>query len=287
MHVLSSQWLIRWKLNQFDPMSSCIHMKCDMLTCLSLVRATYLPACRYKQLWHSLGYNRILAARPPMTSIMFPIQGQLLAANFTHKLLQKARAHPKAPILVHLFSGGGFIFMGWVFQLLAELKSPEAEAVRSRIAGVVLDSSPAMVTADVSSRALVAAALGRPAEGIEAELPWLIKPAAAIVDGYLRLPYVKDALVGMDTAWMQQAPACPKLFLYSDADVLVQPQVVEGFMQQQEKRGSRTYSYKWKDSAHVDHYRRYPQEYKQQLQQFVQRALSSWALTHQGKQQDV
>lgn len=224
-----------------------------------------------------MGYNRILAARPPMTSIMFPIQGQLLAANFTHKLLQKAKAHPTAPIIIHLFSGGGFIFMGWVFQLLAELNNADADAVRGRIAGVVLDSSPAMVSADVSTRALVAAALGRPAEGIERELPWLIKPAAAIVDGYLRLPYVKDALVGMDKAWMQQAPSCPKLFLYSDADVLVQPEVVEGFMQQQQKRGSATYSYKWKDSAHVDHYRQYPEEYKQQLQQFAQRVLASWA----------
>lgn len=221
-----------------------------------------------------------------MTSIMFPIQGQLLAANFTHQLLQKAQAHPKAPIIIHLFSGGGFIFMGWVFQLLAELDSAEAESVRSRIAGIILDSSPAMVTADVSSRALVAAALGRPAEGIECELPWLVRPAAAIVDGYLRLPYVKDALVGMDTAWMQQAPRCPKLFLYSDADVLVAPQVVEGFMLQQEKRGSPTYSYKWRDSAHVDHYRRYPEEYRQQLQEFVQKVLSSWQLNG-GKPEDA
>jgi hypothetical protein len=218
-----------------------------------------------------------------MTSIMFPIQGQLLAANFTHKLLQKAQQHPKAPILIHLFSGGGFIFMGWVFQLLAELNSAEADAVCARIAGIILDSSPAMVTADVSSRALVAAALGRPAEGIEQELPWLVRPAAAIVDGYLRLPYVKDALVGMDKAWMQQAPVCPKLFLYSDADVLVQPHVVEGFMEQQRKRGAPTYAYKWRDSAHVDHYRKYPEEYRRQLELFAQQVLSSWAL-HAGRQ---
>jgi hypothetical protein len=170
--------------------------------------------------------------------------------------------------------------MGWVFQLLAELNSPEAEAVRSRIAGVILDSSPAMVTGDVSSRALIAAALGRPAEGIEQQLPWLVRPAAAIVDGYLRLPYVKDVLVGMEKAWMQQAPPCPKLFLYSEADVLVQPQVVEAFMQQQQKCGSQTFSYKWKDSAHVDHFRKYPQEYTHQLEQFAQQAVRSWAAAH-------
>jgi hypothetical protein len=96
---------------------------------------------------------------------------------------------------------------------------------------------------------------------------------------------VKDALVGMDQAWMQQAPPCPKLFLYSDADVLVQPHVVEGFMQEQQKRGSPTYSYKWSDSAHVDHYRKYPDEYRRQLDQFVQRVLSVWADKQARKQQ--
>jgi hypothetical protein len=50
---------------------------------------------------------------------------------------------------VHLFSGGGFIFMGWVFQILAELEPHNAQAadVRARIRGVVFDSSPADVTA--------------------------------------------------------------------------------------------------------------------------------------------
>jgi hypothetical protein len=50
---------------------------------------------------------------------------------------------------VHLFSGGGFIFMGWVFQILAELEPHNTQAadVRARICGVVFDSSPADVTA--------------------------------------------------------------------------------------------------------------------------------------------
>eukprot|EP00878_Enallax_costatus_P013073 GHUV01013661.1.p1 GENE.GHUV01013661.1~~GHUV01013661.1.p1 ORF type:complete len:287 (+),score=57.73 GHUV01013661.1:592-1452(+) len=226
---------------------------------------------RYKQLWTSLGFTNILAARPPMTSIMVPAAGQLYAANFTHKLITHAKQHPGAPILVHLFSGGGFIFMGWVFQLLSEVQG--GKDVLDRVQGVILDSSPADVTADVSSRALVAAALGRPADNIEKELPWLVKPATAVVDGYLKLPFIKDALVSMEDTWLSQAPACPKLFLYSDADVLTGSGVVEQFMQQQQAQGAQVYSYKWRDTAHVDHYRKYPEEYKQQLLKFVQHVL--------------
>jgi hypothetical protein len=57
--------------------------------------------------------------------------------------------HPPRSLQVHLFSGGGFIFMGWVFQILAELEPHNAQAadVRARIRGVVFDSSPADVTA--------------------------------------------------------------------------------------------------------------------------------------------
>lgn len=113
--------------------------------CLYLLPAT----ARYKQLWQSLGFHSIISARPPMSSIMVPAAGQLLAAKFTHRLLQTAQQRPNAPILVHLFSGGGFIFMGWVFQILSELEPHNAAAadVRSRIRGVIFDSSPADVTA--------------------------------------------------------------------------------------------------------------------------------------------
>jgi hypothetical protein len=55
---------------------------------------------RYKQLWQSLGFHNIISARPPMSSIMVPAAGQLLAAKFTHRLLQTAQQRPNAPILV-------------------------------------------------------------------------------------------------------------------------------------------------------------------------------------------
>jgi hypothetical protein len=87
----------------------------------------------------------------------------------------------------------------------------------------------------------------------------------------------------MEQSWLQQAPTCPKLFLYSEADVLIQPGVVEGFMQEQQASGSQTYCYKWSDSAHVDHYRKYPEEYKQQLARFVQQVLPEWQ-QQQGQQ---
>ncbi|WIA40744.1 hypothetical protein OEZ86_004428 [Tetradesmus obliquus] len=197
------------------------------------------------------------------------------ARKFTRKLIQVAQQRPNAPILVHLFSGGGFIYMGCVCKLLAEWAptNPAAADVRSRIRGIILDSSPANVTADVFSRALVAAALARPAEGIEESAGWLVKPTTAVIGRVLEIPTYKKQLRAMEQSWLQHAPPCPKLFLYSDADALIQPAAVEAFMEQLGRAGSETFRHKWGDSEHVSHFRQYPEEYTQQLLQFVKRVL--------------
>eukprot|EP00877_Chromochloris_zofingiensis_P011424 jgi/Chrzof1/6535/Cz19g00070.t1 len=146
-----------------------VHDEEPIIVTASWLGARTKPFSKYKQLWRCLGYNDVVSVRPPMSAIMFPAVGQLAAAHFVKRVLSAARRRPRAPVLVHLFSGGGFIFMSWMFAILKDMAKtrPDAADVLNRIKGIILDSSPAMVNADVSSRALVAAALGQPAEGIE------------------------------------------------------------------------------------------------------------------------
>jgi hypothetical protein len=77
------------------------HRSCPCFLCLSIF---LMCKPRYKQLWQSLGFHNIVSARPPMSSIMMPAAGQLLAAKFTHRLLQTAQQRPNAPILVRSWS---------------------------------------------------------------------------------------------------------------------------------------------------------------------------------------
>jgi hypothetical protein len=128
--------------------------------------------------------------------------------------------------------------------------------------------------ADVFSRAIVAAALARPADGIEAAMPRLVNSTTAVLQSYLDMPSIRSQVIGFEQAWLQHAPPCPKLFLYSDADVLVEPVNVERFMEEMTAAGSPTFCHKWGDSEHVCHYRKYPEEYTRQLVQFVQLALT-------------
>jgi hypothetical protein len=58
--------------------------------------------------------------------------------------------------------------------------------------------------------------------------------------------------------------------------------VVEAFMSEQAGLGCDTVSHKWADSGHVDHYRVYPQEYRQQLAAFAERVLTRAARVQGG-----
>jgi pimeloyl-ACP methyl ester carboxylesterase len=141
----------------------------------------------------------------------------------------------------------------------------------SRVEGIVLDSSPALVVPDVASRAMVSAVFGEPAEGIEQRHPWLVKATAAVVDLYLRWEHIDETIRDVHATWQELVPPCPKLFLYSDSDVLVDTGVIECFMLEQAARGSLVLSKRWHDSAHVDHWRAHPEEYEQELRDFVAR----------------
>jgi hypothetical protein len=116
-------------------------------------------------------------------------------------------------------------------------------------------------------------------------MPRLVNSTTAVLQSYLDLPSIRKQVKSFEQAWLQHAPPCAKLFLYSDADVLVNPFNVEIFMEKMGAAGSPTLCYKWCDSEHVCHYRKYPEEYTQQLVQFVQRVLPRHQLQQQQQQQ--
>jgi hypothetical protein len=132
----------------------------------------------------------------------------------------------------------------------------------------------------------VAAALARPADGIEEQMPRLVNSTTAVLQSYLDLPSIRKQVNNFEQAWLRHAPPCPKLFLYSDADVLVKPVNVERFMEMMASAGSPTFCHKWGDSEHVCHYRKYPEEYTRQLVQFVQRVLPGRQVQQQQQQQE-
>jgi hypothetical protein len=231
------------------------------------------PFQKYAQLWRDrLGAAAVLQARPNPAALILPAYGELASRADAAALAGAAAADPGAPVFLHLFSGGGFLYSGLLLRALQRQGS--LAALTPRVAGVVLDSSPAFVTADVSARALLAAALREPAAGVEDRHPRALSALRGAVDAYLSLGVTRRRIADMEASWHALVPPCPKLYLYSESDALVSPGTIQGHMQSEAVRGSRVYAHKWADTPHVEHYRLHPEQYTAIVARFVEESLA-------------
>jgi hypothetical protein len=239
------------------------------------------PFLKYVDLWRGrLGAAAVLQARPNPAALIVPAFGAASASRAADRLLAAADRAPDAPLLLHLFSGGGFLYSGLLLRALQRKRA--LASLAPRIAGVVLDSSPAFVTADVSARALLAAALREPAAGVEDRHPRALGALRGAVDAYLSLPPTRNRIRDMEYAWHELTPPCPKLYLYSESDVLVSPDTIQSHMSAEAVRGSRVYAHRWVDTPHVEHYRLHPEQYTSIVARFCDEALAMAAAGQRG-----
>ncbi|XP_047312826.1 transmembrane protein 53-like [Impatiens glandulifera] len=77
----------------------------------------------------------------------------------------------------------------------------------------------------------------------------------------------------IDTLETKQ-PCCPQLYLYSSADKVIPYKSVESFIEDQEQRGKKVFSFNFGTSPHVDHYRTFPETYSSQLHTFLDQSLA-------------
>lgn len=64
-----------------------------------------------------------------------------------------------------------------------------------------------------------------------------------------------------------------QLYLWSSNDPLTEAEHIEEIIEMQKKRGIICFSYDFKDSTHVGHFRNYPQEYVGFVQNFVSKVI--------------
>ncbi|CAL5220750.1 g2812 [Coccomyxa viridis] len=244
---------------------------------------------KYTDLWHRLGHQTV-SVRPPTSSIIVPGLGDRSAQSFLEEVHEAQCRRPSRPTVYHIFSNAGFIFLGTMLRLLAlqdesifrqiarhpeRLRMLEAKkpvvllSVLDPTQGIILDSAPARLTPDIASRGLTAALLGQAAAGIESRHPYMTRAAKATLQPLLGFPPISTRIHEVWQAWQVVAPVKPQLYLSSEADALIPPAEIELFMKQQASRGLRITSRHFADSAHCEHYRRYPAEYCNELESFL------------------
>ena len=76
-------------------------------------------------------------------------------------------------------------------------------------------------------------------------------------------------------ALIQEKTRVPQLLLYSRADDVVSHEDVEAFATARSSLGVTVVTHSWDDSAHVQHLRKYPEEYKDAVHSFLSLCLTS------------
>ncbi|KAK9868486.1 hypothetical protein WJX84_003884 [Apatococcus fuscideae] len=133
---------------------------------------------------------------------------------------------------------------------------------------IIFDSAPAVLNSVIATRGLISSTLNEPVLGLQERHPLLYRVVLQMAEMLLGLPYVQRHIQQIWQFWEVRAPLCRHLYLYSDADAIIDDSSVEDFAGAQARRGVQVKMHKWKGSGHCEHSRMYPQKYSEQLAAF-------------------
>lgn len=173
--------------------------------------------------------------------------------------------HAERPVFVHAFSIGTGIY-GLLLDKLVKEGGEKLDGLRSRLAGVVFDSGPAPIFPhDV-------------AKGLHTVCPPVPKPVwEAAARAFFFVTQARKAFEKGEKALAEvQHAAAPQLYFYSKDDKVIPGlgDAVEGFIEENKRRGVEVYKTFWERSVHATHLKMHPKDYVGNLDAFVKRCMT-------------
>ncbi|KAI6184977.1 hypothetical protein M3Y97_00654800 [Aphelenchoides bicaudatus] len=180
------------------------------------------------------------------------------------------------PIYFHVFSMNGCSLFTALWDLLDNV--PDGAEIKSRVKGLIFDSSPANVlpwqAANAISTAMTSKSSNIAREAYRFVLTGIFSVHRAII--WLQSNFNSQAHENHFAYFrLQRFEDLPKnqLYLYSDVDDICVRESIEEFQQVQRERQVKIWNICWHDSEHCQHYRKYEKEYIQHCLDFVRSTL--------------
>ncbi|KAI5079352.1 hypothetical protein GOP47_0004831 [Adiantum capillus-veneris] len=197
-------------------------------------------------------------------------------------------------VIFHTFSNTGWLTYGAVLERLIS----QGDDLLDRIKGCVVDSAPSArpdphVWASGFSAALLKkgsvatqmlqscgaddwnGAISQPKPSFKETA--LLAMLENFFSVFLQIPYVSRRLKDVVSVLASQQPACPQLYIYSSADIVIPAKSVESFIEEQRKAGHMVKACNFQCSPHVDHFRTFPDKYSELLTSFLKLCVPQWA----------
>ncbi|XP_068605088.1 transmembrane protein 53 [Brachionichthys hirsutus] len=168
------------------------------------------------------------------------------------------------PIFFHTFSNGGFM----LYRYVAELLRADRRFGALRLIGAVVDSAPGGRNLPGSLRAL-AATLGPNVSPLPRYVLLALFAVAVFLLRVVLYPLTKYIHKNHYDAVKDRPPAWPHCFLYSRADQVIRHRDIEVFMETLKQKGVAVDSFDFASSAHVSHFRDFPERYASKCRNFL------------------
>ena len=175
--------------------------------------------------------------------------------------LLKQRTSNGNPVILYSLSSGGCTVYYHIAKALTSQGSPHFNAFN--VAGTIFDSCPVRSTKE-GVRRLQISVTERVHNPILRNLIWygvpITLPLAIKLDPLIANMY--DELENLSLN-------CPELYVYSKADKLALYEDIDKFIIERKAQGITVLSKRWDDPPHVSHYMKYPEQYLELLEKFL------------------
>ncbi|KAI5062198.1 hypothetical protein GOP47_0022737 [Adiantum capillus-veneris] len=238
----------------------------------------------FTQLYNSLGWDCLVCHSHPL-NLHFPGMASTLALSLLDELLKELEGHP-SPVVFVTFSGGHKTCLYKILQILlgqcgeVDTDKDKFKVVEESIAGLVFDSSPVEFESSIGAKVLSQQVLTLEPGRSKA----VIEHAANAVGRGLDFVFSKQFALQRRELW-HALYSCvnmgPILVLCSEVDELAPLETIHMFSSNLNRLGGKIDVVVWKDSKHVGHFRRHPDQYSSEVKKLLVRAFSTYSDRHE------
>ncbi|RWS27070.1 transmembrane protein 53-B-like protein [Leptotrombidium deliense] len=226
-----------------------------------LAKETHIE--KYRKLYFRHGFD-VLTVKTSPFSLIFPTKGsQIIAKHLLDYLKSQMNSYPN--VVVHGFSVGGYQFGEMLVQMNEQLNGTQIDAkcdvVRENIKGMVFDSAVDFDGIPYGfSRALT-------------DNNFLANTLQMSIQGYMNLFYyiATKHYLKASKAFFNTPLRCPALLLVSHGDKVGDPESNLKVANKWREMGIDVQWKCWDDSRHVSHMHKYPDDYSQQIDNFLRK----------------
>ena len=244
-----------------DSLISPTHRRCLLQGCVTV---RYTAPLKIVFISESFGFKELSSTARKLLEILYDYEVE------------------NSPIFFHVFSNGGFM----LYRYVVELMHSEQQFSSLRVVGAVVDSAPGSGNVCGAVRALTAT-LG---PNVNTMLKYVLLTLFAVTVFLLRVvlyPVTKYIHRNHYDAMRERPATWPQLYLYSQADQVIRNRDVELMVKALKEKGMPVDSYDFVTTAHVSHYRDFPQEYTTRCLAFLADCMKAPEGTQSKKQRHL